>query len=79
MKLLLSQPRLRREWELRRGDKAVATLRTSLFRRGAEVEIGDERHVLKSQRVLELGGRRAEWSRSAGTSATASVAATGGG
>ena len=61
MELLLSQPRLRREWELRRGDEVVATLRTSLFRRGAEVEIGDERHVLKPQRVLELGGRRAEW------------------
>jgi hypothetical protein len=36
-------------------------LRVYAFRRGAEVEIGDERHVLKPRRTLELGGRRAEW------------------
>lgn len=61
MKLLLSQPRLRREWELCRGDEVLATLRASFFRRGAEVEIGHERHAIKPQRELELGGRRAEW------------------
>ena len=41
MKLRLVQPKLRRAWELRRGDEVVATLRIPLFRRGAEIEIGD--------------------------------------
>jgi hypothetical protein len=61
--LLLSQPRLRREWELRRNGEVVARLRVPVFRRGAEVALGGERIPLKPQRVLELGGRRAEWKR----------------
>ena len=61
MKLRFVQPKLRRAWELRRGDEVVAILRIPAFRRGAEVQIAGERHELKPQRVLELGGRRAEW------------------
>jgi hypothetical protein len=41
VKLRLVQPKLRRAWELRRGDEVVATLRIPLLRRRAEIEIGD--------------------------------------
>lgn len=43
MKLRLVQPKLRRVWELRSGDEVVATLRIPLFRRGAEIEMGDQK------------------------------------
>ena len=47
MKLRLVQPKLRRAWELRRGDEVVATLRIPFLRRGAEIEVGGERFALE--------------------------------
>lgn len=47
MKLRLVQPGLRRSWELRRGDEVVATLRIPLLRRGAEIEIGDQKLAIE--------------------------------
>ena len=47
MKLRLVQPKLRRAWELRRGDEVVATLRIPLLRRGAEIEIGDQKLAIE--------------------------------
>lgn len=47
MKLRLVQPKLRRAWELRRGDEVVATLRIPLLRRGAQIEIGGQRLALQ--------------------------------
>ena len=88
--LTLVQPRLRREWELRRGDEAVALLSLSLFRSGAEARVGGRQLVIERQgrmrseslvrdpvtgellarlhsegrrRLVEVGGRVAEWKR----------------
>lgn len=47
MKLRLVQPKLRRAWELRRGDEVVATLRIPLLRRGAGIEIGDQKLAIE--------------------------------
>jgi hypothetical protein len=47
VKLRLVQPKLRRAWELRRGDEVVATLRIPFFRRGAEIEVGGQRLALE--------------------------------
>lgn len=47
MKLHLVQPKLRRAWELRRGDEVVASLRIPLLRRGAEIEIGDQKLAIE--------------------------------
>jgi hypothetical protein len=47
VKLRLVQPKLRRAWELRRGDEVVATLRIPFLRRGAEIEVGGERFALE--------------------------------
>lgn len=47
MKLRLVQPKLRRAWELRRGDEVVATLRIPFLRRGAEIEVGGQRFALE--------------------------------
>jgi hypothetical protein len=47
MKLRLVQPKLRRAWELRRGDEVVANVRIPLFRRGAEIEIGAQTLALE--------------------------------
>src|SRR6476646_1918189 len=47
MKLRLVQPTLRRVWELRSGDEVVATLQIPLFRRGAEIEIGDQKLAIE--------------------------------
>jgi hypothetical protein len=47
VKLRLVQPKLRRAWELRQGDEVVATLRIPLLRRGAEIEIGDQRLAIE--------------------------------
>lgn len=47
MKLRLVQPKLRRAWELRRGDELVATLRIPFLRRGAEIEVGGQRFALE--------------------------------
>src|SRR5215475_13225949 len=47
--LTLVQPRLRREWELRRGDEAVALLSLSLFRSGAEARVGGRQLVIERQ------------------------------
>ena len=47
MKLHLVQPKLRRAWELRRGDEVVASLRIPLLRRGAEIEIGDHKLAIE--------------------------------
>ena len=47
MKLRLVQPKLRRAWELRRGNEVVATLRIPLLRRGAEIEIGDQKLAIE--------------------------------
>lgn len=47
MKLHLVQPKLRRAWELRRGDEVVASLRIPLLRRGAEIEVGDQKLAIE--------------------------------
>jgi hypothetical protein len=47
VKLRLVQPKLRRAWELRRGDEVVATLRIPFLRRGAEIEVGGQRFALE--------------------------------
>jgi len=47
VKLRLVQPKLRRAWELRRGDEVVASLRIPLLRRGAEIELGGRRFALE--------------------------------
>jgi hypothetical protein len=47
VKLRLLQPKLRRAWELRRGDEVVATLRIPLLRRGAGIEIGDQKLAIE--------------------------------
>ena len=47
MKLHLVQPKLRRAWELRRGDEVFASLRIPLLRRGAEIEIGDQKLAIE--------------------------------
>jgi hypothetical protein len=47
VKLRLVQPKLRRAWELRRGDELVATLRIPFLRRGAEIEVGGQRFALE--------------------------------
>jgi hypothetical protein len=47
VKLRLVQPKLRRAWELRRGDEVVATLRIPFLRRGAEIEVGGRRLALE--------------------------------
>jgi hypothetical protein len=48
MKLLLAQPGLRRVWELRRDDEAVATLQIPLIRRGAELGIGTRKLAIEA-------------------------------
>jgi hypothetical protein len=47
VKLRLVQPKLRRAWELRRGDEVVATLRIPFLRRGAEIEVGGQKLALE--------------------------------
>jgi hypothetical protein len=47
VKLRLVQPKLRRAWELRRGDEVVATLRIPFLRRGAELEVGGQKLALE--------------------------------
>lgn len=47
MKLHLVQPKLRRAWELRRGDEVVASLRIPLLRRGAEIDVGDQKLAIE--------------------------------
>ena len=47
MKLQLTQPALRRVWELRRDDDVVATLRIPLIRRRAEIELGDQKLAIE--------------------------------
>ena len=52
MKLRLVQPKLRRAWELRRGDEVVATLRIPLLRRSAEIEIGERKLALERSGLI---------------------------
>ena len=52
MKLQLAQPGRRRFWELRRGDEVVATLRIPLIRRGAEIELGDQKLAIERSGLL---------------------------
>jgi len=39
-------------WDLRRGDRVVATLRVPLIRRGAEIEIGGRRLALEPSGLI---------------------------